>query len=186
MSFFGYFMRARKLLWIVLIVTLSQALQAEEDDYRIWTEAKTNRAILGKIKDKKIDNSAFKILTKQGKTVWIKTARLIKKDQAYITNWIAPVDHLQIRVVGSRKGRKIILIKARAGAKPLKVLAYESRALTKHTKRILNVGEEIEFKVDVARDYVVKAFAGDQITKEGDVTHPQLVDQETAGRKTGL
>lgn len=160
-----------KLTLLTLFIT-SLCLQAES--YRKWTEASTKRSIVAKIKDKKLDNSEAQLLTKQGKVMWFKSEDLVSEDQVYIKKWVKPVDHLTVKVIGSKKGGKKLEVTAVAGSQAMKVRCHRGRH-KKPLEKKLKVGQTITFEYWAPREYWVRAFYG-----------KKMVDEETEKSKTGL
>ena len=161
---------------VPLLVLASTILTSYAGDFRTWTEAGSKRTIDGTITDKKSDGSAAKIVTKDDKTVWIESAKLLPADQEYIRKWIGADGRLTVRVIGSGKGWKELKVSFQAGASPLDVQAYDKWPhRTRGPSRNLKAGESGEFSYRAHSEYRVIAWSE---SKE--------VDRETDKRKTGL
>ena len=164
-------MKAYIITTILLLIAFNSSFAS---GYRTWTEAVTGRTLEAKITDKKFDNSSAKLFTKKGKSMWIEVKKFIPKDQEYIKKWVKPIDHLTVRVVGTKKGQKKLKVEAVSGSQAMKVVYYRpgrKRNIVKHLK----VGESLTIEYWTSRKYWVRAYNG-----------KTLVEEETDKRKTGL
>jgi len=159
---------------IATLITTLMLSNLYAEAFRTWTEAETKRTIIAKIKDKKIDDSEAHVLTKDGKSIWLKSVELIKKDQEYIKKWVKPVDHLSVRVVGFKKGSKKLEVIAVAGSQAMKVRGRRP-GKKKPIERKLAAGETLKFEYWAPREYWVRAFYG-----------KKMIEEETDKSKTGL
>jgi len=159
---------------LLLLITITTATASE---YRLWFDAKTGRSIHAALVDKNADSAKLR-LKKTGKSVWVKTPRLVEEDQRFITNWIKPRKVLTVRLAGSKKGGyKKIRIKTEAGNSDVKV-KVTSRGY-KSTTYTVDAGETSEVVYTVKDSYVVTASANNG-------SEWITIDTETNKRKTGL
>ena len=167
-----------KLLIIVTLFNLAALLHGEEP-FRQWKEADGKRSIEAKIVDKRLDDTAARLVLKGGKSLWIEAKVLIKEDQDYIKNWIKRTKHIKAKPVAMGKGWKRIKIEATAGSRDLVVKAYW-RSKGKQPKGYpkvfkLKKGEEKIIEVKVGPEYMVRGYH-----------KKEIVDEEKWNTKTGL
>lgn len=109
---------------VFLLLCFGVSLSASE--FRTWTQAASGRTLEAKMTDRKKDYSEAKVVTRAGKVHWLKAIDLVKEDRDYILKWEPEIDHLSVRVVGSRKGQKTIEITAEAGNDEIDIQVYYS------------------------------------------------------------
>ena len=173
-----------KLYFYIFGALLLFSSGARSEPIRIWTEQETKRKLEARITDKNLSGRRIKVISKSGETHWLELGNLIQKDQEYARNWVKPINHLTVSVVGSRratakekrkgiKGWKKLKIVVVAGAAPIKIQA--SRLKKNPIEKKLKAGETITFEHWTGRKYWVRAWHG-----------KKLVDEETDRKKTGL
>lgn len=170
---------------LLLCITLILIQPSFAEDFRTWTDVSSGRTLSAKIIKKKIKGDAAYVEIKGGKRVWLQAKELSKEDQKFINDWVKPVDHLSVRVVGTGKGYKIVEITANAGVRPMKVVTWKpiGRKKKAHVMK-LGTGETKVYRVKVVRNYDCKAYGGVRGRKRWN--YPNLVDHESHDRKTGF
>ena len=159
---------------LLLLITITTATASE---YRLWFDAKTGRSIQATMVDKTTDGAKLR-LKKTGKSVWVKTSRLVEEDQRFIASWIKPRKVLTVRLAGSKKGGyKNIRIKTVAGNSAVKVKVTSRGYRT--TTYTVDAGETSEAVYTVKDAYIVTASANNG-------SEWITIDTETNKRKTGL
>lgn len=120
---------------ILVLILLGTGVLAA--DFRTWTQAASGRTIEAKMTDRKKDYSEAKVVTRAGKVHWLKAVNLVKVDRDYILKWEPEIDHLSVRVVGTRKGQKTIEITAEAGNDEIEIhVHYSSAGGATHIQKI--------------------------------------------------
>lgn len=86
--------RPPRILSVVLPLFLGILIcqEAGAEEARLWTSAKSNKSISGKLLRKDAKQGSIVVLKDDGKEVTIKTAELIQKDQDYVAKWEAPAE----------------------------------------------------------------------------------------------
>ena len=158
----------------IIILTASIALAAEPS--RKWTDTK-GRSITGTLTAK--TETVATVLLPNGKKADLKLETLSEPDQEYVhkadlTPEVDDADLITTRVTGSKNGRKTVDVTARAGRKPLAVLAVSATTQTK-IERVVKPGETMSFSFG----------AGDKYTVTGSVDGVVL-DSEDSLTKTGI
>lgn len=162
---------------MVCLPLVAEEKEAEETstDLRVWTDSKTSRTLKGVITDKHSSGKKIEIRKDGGGYVWLTIEQLIEKDQDYAKMWVKAQDSISLVNKRVKKGgERVIKVYALAGTKAMKV-----EIITKTIKgtvfKTMKAGEKLDFEITVRKGYSVSGYHG-----------TQLVDQETALKKTGL
>lgn len=158
------------------ILLFSAALSLAAESSRTWTDTK-GRTIQGTLRAK--TDTVATILTPNGKKSDLKLESLSVADQEYVhkadlTPEVDDADLITSRVTGLKGGYKTVEVTARAGNKPLDVLAV-SVSTNQKIRHTVKAGEMLSFQFT----------AGDKYSVTGSVDGVVL-DSEDSLTKTGI
>jgi hypothetical protein len=173
----------KNLLAAISIILLSNIVLAEDQDgekadeevdqFRTWTEEATKRTIEAKILERDDKKNTVTLQLKSMKNVVLDTSKLTEKDQEFVKDWkkyVEPKNQLTVRIVKSGISRgKRVEVDVQAGKFDVVVSGHSLSSTIK-------AGERKLFQVEVP----------DKYTFTLNDTDGNLVDQESALRKTGL
>jgi len=132
------------------------------DGFRVWTEKESGRTMKARLVDKTLDDGKVRLARYNGTTFWMESAKFIEADQKFIREWFKKIRHIEVQVIGSKKGKKTVKVKAVAGLRDIIIKAYyrdkgnQPKGYPKVHK--LKKGKSKEFTYTASNTYVVKAF----------------------------
>lgn len=154
----------KTLLTVISVFCICTMCQGGENGKaRKWTDAKSEKTILGTIIDKKPDHSAALIRLSNGKEHWIKASRLTEDDQKFIREWEKPFQYLVFNIIRDEdETPQKLQVTLNANEEDIGLIAQPTKpaggASFSFIKKSADAGESKTFEIPLDEEYKITIY----------------------------